>query len=407
MNLLIIGYVWPETKSSAAGWHMLSLIRLFLEQSWSVTFASPAQKTEHMDDLVSMGVAVEEIVLNCSSFDEFVGGLNPDIVVFDRFMMEEQFGWRVAQKCPQALRILDTEDLHSLRSARQNAVKKNKIIDDLFLEMATEDITQREVAAIFRSDLTLMISDVEKQLLEERFSVSERQLHYLPFLLDKISPSQKTFEERQHFVVIGNFRHQPNWDSVLWLKQLWPVIRKQLPDAELHIYGAYTPPKATALHNPKQGFLVKGWADDVQAVMARARVCLAPLRFGAGIKGKLVDAMRYGTPNITTSIGIEGIQGDCEWGGLVADNEVDIIDSAVQLYTNKNLWQQKQTTGFGLLSQRFDRETHAQKLLERINSVKATLDNHRKNNFIGSMLLHHHHKSTQYMSQWIETKNKL
>ncbi len=406
MQILMIGYVWPETKSSAAGWHMLSLIQLFLSQGWQVTFASPAQKTEHVDDLQGLGVACEAISLNCSSFDNFVVQLNPELVVFDRFMMEEQFGWRVAKQCPDAIRILDTEDLHSLRHARHQARKKNQPLDDLFSAMAGEDITQREIASIFRSDLTLIISDFEKALLQDKFSVPNSQLHYLPFLQDTAAPSEQTFHQRQHFISIGNFRHSPNWDSVLWLKEFWPKIRKQLPDAELHIYGAYTPPKATALHNPKRGFLVKGWVDDVQAVMENTRVCLAPLRFGAGIKGKLLDAMRYGTPNITTFIGSEGMQGDCEWGGLVSDNETDFVASAIKLYTDENLWQKKQAAGYDLLRRRFDKEVNSQKFLNRIQSLKEGLESHRQTSFIGSMLNHHHHKSTQYMAQWIEAKNK-
>lgn len=89
---------------------------------------------------------------------------------------------------------------------------------------------------------------------------------------------------------------------------LWPLIRRQLPGAQLHIYGAYTPPKATALHNPAQGFHVMNWAEDALQVMTAARICLAPLRFGAGIKGKLADAMvACGTPNITTPVGAEAM----------------------------------------------------------------------------------------------------
>ena len=109
-KLLIIGYVWPEPNSSAAGSHMLQLIAFFQAQGYVVTFTSPAQQTEHMVDLTDIGVFVEPITLNCDSFDTFIAQLQPDIVLFDRFMMEEQFGWRVAEHCPNALRILDTED---------------------------------------------------------------------------------------------------------------------------------------------------------------------------------------------------------------------------------------------------------------------------------------------------------
>ena len=105
-RILIIGYVWPEPDSSAAGSRMMQLIRLFLGHGWSVTFASAAAASSHMADIESLGVIRAEIELNSRSFDEFVVQLNPDMVLFDRFMIEEQFGWRVAQQRPAALRIL-------------------------------------------------------------------------------------------------------------------------------------------------------------------------------------------------------------------------------------------------------------------------------------------------------------
>jgi glycosyltransferase involved in cell wall biosynthesis len=214
------------------------------------------------------------------------------------------------------------------------------------------------------------------------------------------------FSERQHFISIGNFRHEPNWDAVLYLKHaIWPLIRAQLPQAELHIYGAYPPPKATQLHNPKQGFCVKGWADDAQIVMQQARVCLAPIRFGAGIKGKLMDAMRCGTPSVTTDIGVESMQGDLAWGGLIENNAQAIADAAVKLYSDEALWQTSQQQGFDIVQQYFSATDHSQLLIERIESLHTNLVAERQENFIGAMLRHHSLKSTQYMSQWIEAKN--
>ena len=138
-HVLIIGFVFPEPNSSAAGGRMVQLISIFKKQGFDVTFASPAMDSDYMIDLNSLGVAKKSIALNCSSFDFFVKELNPSIVLFDRFMMEEQFGWRVAENCPDALRILDTEDLHCLRLARQKAFKEKRLFstDDLLVEAET------------------------------------------------------------------------------------------------------------------------------------------------------------------------------------------------------------------------------------------------------------------------------
>ncbi|MFP3515565.1 glycosyltransferase [Pseudomonas sp. SIMBA_077] len=422
-HVLIIGYVWPEPRSSAAGGHMMQIIESFLQVGWHITFSSPAGVGEHKADLRALGISEVCIELNNSSFDAFVSELAPDIVLFDRFMMEEQFGWRVEKHCPNALRVLETSDLQSLRDARQQQLKAhlklNTEQDDIsalfaptpvqiFECMADADLAQREIAAIYRSDLNLMISEYEIDLLTEQFHVPNALLHWCPLMVDSVPAEFVPFEQRQHFLSIGNFRHAPNWDAVLWMKtHIWPLIRQQLPNAQLHIYGAYTPPKATALHNPKQGFHILNWAEDALAVMSNARICMAPLRFGAGIKGKIADAMLCGTPNVTTPIGAEGMHGDWPWPGAIEQSASAIADAAVQLYQNPQAWRQAQQHGQTLLKARYLQSTHGPALVQRIKDCLAQLKQHRRNNFTGAMLRHHQHKSTQYMSQWIEAKNRV
>lgn len=408
MQVLIIAYVWPEPDSSAAGSRMMQLISFFQRQDWQVNLASPAADSTHMPDIESLGVRKVSIDLNNTSFDRFIEGLAPDLVMFDRFMMEEQFGWRVEQQCPQALRIIDTEDLHCLRDARHRALKAGRQMttSDLF-----SDLAKREVAAILRCDLALMISDVEIGVLTERFGVAPALLHHTPFLLDPVdadTAAWPSFAQRQHFISIGNFRHAPNWDAVLQLrKDIWPRIRGRLPDAQLHVYGAYAPPKASQLHQPRQGFHVLGWAQDATMVMRQARICLAPLRFGAGIKGKLIDAMRCGTPSVTTAIGVEAMHGDLPWGGAVEDQAEAFAEAAVELYQDQSAWRDAQARGLQILNEGYNRSHHEQALLSRLEQIRTSLSEHRLNNFTGAMLRHHSMKSTQYMAQWIEAKNKV
>ncbi|MFT2111877.1 glycosyltransferase [Marinomonas sp. 2405UD68-3] len=408
MNILVIGYVWPEPNSSAAGSRMMQLLTSYRAQNWSITFASPAQKTEHMINLDILGITSVAIELNNSSFDDFIQELAPDMVMFDRFMMEEQFGWRVEKHCPDALRLLNTEDLHSLRQARHQAIRQNKTFD--ILDMHNEH-TVREIASIFRSDLTLMISDKEVELLTTHFSVPATQLYALPFMLHMTTKEDRqqrlTFSERQHFISIGNFRHAPNWDAVLQLKtEIWPLIRKALPTVEMHIYGAYPPPKATQLHNVKQGFHIKGWAEDAKAMMHQARILLAPLRFGAGIKGKLVEAMEMGTPSITTEIGAEAMHDNLPWNGEIIDNPIDFANAAIALYQDQGKWQECQKNGEAILQKKYDITQLEAPFIQRLLQHKSELSSIRKQNFMSMMLRHHSLKSTQYMSQWIEAKNK-
>ncbi|CAN5722249.1 glycosyltransferase family 4 protein [soil metagenome] len=429
-KILVIGYVWPEPRSSAAGSRMMELLSLFRAQDWQVVFASASALSEHRADLAALQIEEKSIALNCASFDQFVTELQPDMVLFDRFFTEEQFGWRVEKCCPEALRILDTSDLHSLRDARHYLLRQsqqactnererhqvaavNAGFAQLCRVMSEQDMAQREIAAIYRCDLSLMISSAEMQLLQQQFGVPAALLHQCNLMLQRHPAEAQTqtelpsFAQRQHFLSIGNFRHAPNWDAVLWLKHaIWPRIRLALPQAQLHIVGAYPPPKATALHNAQQGFHVLGWVQDAHQVMRQARVCLAPLRFGAGLKGKLADAMACGTPSVTTSIGSEGMCGELAWGGAIGEDSATLAAAAVALYQDQDLWQQAQQHGSDILARYFNQQEAAHELMLRLCAAKAQQAENRQRNFTGAMLRHHLHKSTQYMAQWIAAKNQ-
>ena len=407
-KLLIIGFVWPEPRSSAAGSRMMQLIQFFQTQNFQITFSSPCAKSDHAFDLRALGIDQISIELNNISFDIFVKELNPDMVLFDRFMMEEQFGWRVAEHCPNALRIIDTEDLHCLRKGRQQAFKDDKAFNKSYLFNA---IAKREIASIYRSDLSLIISEAEMKILKSEFKVDATLLYYLPFMLDEVSEGiierLPGFQVRQHFITIGNFLHEPNYNAVLYLKEtIWPLIKKQLPKAELHIYGAYASQKVNQLHNEKEQFLIKGFAEHVNDVMQQAKVCLAPIRFGAGLKGKLIDAMQNGTPCVTTTVGAEGMFGDLEPNGFIEDIPEIFANKAVQLYGDTPVWTAKQQNGFKVFNERFNKEAHQQNLFSRIEEIIKELNSHRLNNFTGQMLQHHGLQSTKFMSKWIEEKNK-
>jgi len=407
-KLLIIGFVWPEPKSSAAGTRMLQLIALFQSEDYEVTFASPCSKTDNAVKLEHINVSQVEIKLNDSSFDDYVNQIQPDIVLFDRFMMEEQFGWRVAEQCPSALRVLDTEDLHCLRKGRHQAYKDGKAFDRSYL---FNEFAKREIASIYRSDLSLIISEVEMKILVEDFKVDTALLHYLPFMMDELSKDAirelPKFQDREHFISIGNFLHEPNYNAVLYLKEtIWPLIRQALPMAELHVYGAYASQKVNQLDKPRENFFVKGFAEDVSQVMQKAKVCIAPIRFGAGLKGKLVDAMVNGTPSITTTIGAEGMYGDMESKALIEDDPQEFANKAVELYMDEDLWKDQQENGYNIINKRFNKGEFQKVFMGNVEAINQDLNGHRQNNFTGSMLQHHLMQSTKFMSRWIEEKNK-
>jgi hypothetical protein len=407
---LFIGFTWPEPSSTAAGTRMLQLIQFFREKEYRTVFASTATQTALSMDLEAIGVKKVRIKLNDSRFDGFVAGLNPDIVVFDRFLTEEQFGWRVGQFAPQALRMLDTEDLHSLRLTRHELLKKQVPFSiDAWLQ---NDTTKREIASIYRCDLSLIISDYEMGLLTETLKIDGNLLMHLPFMLDPLNATEvqnwPPFEARKDFICIGNGKHAPNIDAILWLNtEIWPKIRQRLPEAHLDIYGAYLPAHIRQMNNPDEGFNVRGWTENVTEVVGKAKVSLVPLRFGAGIKGKLIDGMQSGTPSVTTSIGAEGMHANHPWNGHIADTAEAFADAAVRLYRNPGEWRSAQQNGVSIVKNLYNKDILGSKLTTTLGKIRNDLQNHRDQNFIGAMLLHHSMASTKYMAKWISAKNKI
>jgi glycosyltransferase involved in cell wall biosynthesis len=269
---------------------------------------------------------------------------------------------------------------------------------------AHEDLL-RELSSIYRSDLTLVISSFELQLLTQQLGVPAELL-----LLQRLSYVARREEDlpphsqRQHFVSIGNFRHPPNADAVQWLaREIWPEIRKRMPEAQIHLFGAYPSREMMALTDENAGFFVKGQAPDQYETLMRYRVLLAPLRFGAGIKGKISDAWSVGTPVVTTPLGVEGMGGSCE----IALSASTFADTACELYSRENHWKEAQIGGLLAIRRLYHSDSNARILIGTLQDFRATLEERRSRNLTGAMLRHNLHRSTKYFSRWIELKQQL
>ncbi|MDQ8201955.1 glycosyltransferase family 4 protein [Pelagicoccus sp. SDUM812003] len=374
------------------------------EADWDLSFACAAQETAYSADLeAEWGIPCHPIAVNDSSFDRWIADLDPEVVVFDRFMTEEQFGWRVEKSVPGALRALDTSDLHCLRMARHEAMKTGNETS-----VSSHPIALREIASLYRCDLTLMISEYEIHLLETEFEIKDFLVAYWPFALpDPTEALLPSFDQRRDFVMIGSFLHEPNWDAVRYCSEsIWPKIRSLLPKAELHVYGSYLPDKAKRLHQPELGFHLRGRAEQAVETLSHYRVNLAPLRFGAGLKGKLADGFLAGTPSLASPIAAEGMTGSLPWGSEICEDPNAFASASASLHEDPLAWTKAQQCGFAIARQRFSEREWLPRLPKLLSEAFSKRWENRRSNFIGQLLRHHQHRSTEFMSRWIEAKNK-
>jgi len=359
------------------------------------------------------------------------------LVIFDRFYAEEMYSHFVHNHCPHAVLVLDMQDMHALRGHRRNWVQQKQqqqiatnnddslaILPSLDSVPGVDDPNLlRELASIHRSDLTLVCSSAELELLTQTYQIPNHKLCLAPLFGGDFSEQQphRAFGERCDFVFVGGFRHEPNVDAVRQLKRLWPRIRKEISkrnDAsysvpvKVHVYGAYcTDQLRSELHDPKTGFLMHGYSPlPVDNLLADKRVLLSPLRFGAGIKGKHVDAWKNGLPVVTTPIGSEGMMGTNgdhpqQWGGLVASNDDEFIRAASTLYKDETKWNKCVSAAPQLLSNLCGTDVWNQVAVCLVEALENR-QLRRNSDFNRSLLWHQSTRSTEYFSKFIEWKEK-
>jgi glycosyltransferase involved in cell wall biosynthesis len=229
--------------------------------------------------------------------------------------------------------IFDTVDLHFLRNEREVSLRgKQQSKRDIFSQAMDQ---AQEVSLMRLADLTLVVSSVERELMVDLdpsigidiVSNVHRAIHAAP------TPSG-----RDRIVFVANFNHAPNVDGIMWfLNEVWPLVRKKAGHARLSIVGSPVPEVLEKSDVP--GVEVLGWVEDLEPIYSSARVAIAPMRFGAGVKGKVGEAWGHGVPVVMTAIGAEGMDLKHGSNGLIADGPDDFADSIVNLIQDDVLWE--------------------------------------------------------------------
>jgi glycosyltransferase involved in cell wall biosynthesis len=258
----------------------------------------------------------------------------------------------------------------------------------------------RELASLHRVDAALVVSSFERDFLTQRLGFPDERLLCLPFPTDAESQIP-SFTERSGFCFLGNFRHPPNLDSVRWLlSELWPVVRRQLPEAELHLYGAY-PPAEISLHKGQNGIFAHGPVANHRAALGKHKALLAPLRFGAGIKGKVLEAWGAGTPVVGSVLTFEGMGHE----GLVTTDALEFAHACAALDGSESIWTGQSEAGLEAVRTLYNRATLAKSFLTFLERGMRGLESSRSQNLLGRILRHQQSNSTKYFSRWIEAKN--
>lgn len=333
-RLLLIDWSTPRPDRDAGSVTAFYLLKTYVDLGYDVTFIP--------SDLQYLGrytEAVEALGVTCLHKEQIgtvkshlqQAGTAYQIVLICRAPVAALYLPDIRAFAPHAKIILNTSDLHYLRDEREAEIE-----GDPEKVAAAARAKQWELDILSDCDITIVMSTVERNILRrERPNLSVK---LIPLMFVETPPDCPSFERRADILFIGGFPHAPNVDAVIYFcTEIFPLVQKQLPNVTFHIVGNEPPDKVKALAKLR-GVVVHGYVEDVEPLFRRCRVSVAPLRYGAGIKGKIGTSLSFGVPVVATSIAVEGMEVQAGKHVLVEDSPQFFADAIASVYDSQELW---------------------------------------------------------------------
>ncbi|OQW93835.1 MAG: hypothetical protein BWK79_09065 [Beggiatoa sp. IS2] len=262
---------------------------------------------------------------------------------------------------PQTVIFYDTVDIHYIREQRQAEIENN-----LELRQHAQTTKRKELSNCLLANRVITVTEEDGRHLQQE--LPHLQFSVIPNIHPlQTAPKSYPFEQREGLVFIGNYNHQPNEDAIYYfIEHVLPKIVHCLPDIKFYVVGSNM--KEAMKNLSHDSVKMVGWVDEVEPVFAQRRVFACYLRYGAGMKGKLGQALSLGLPIVTTSIGAEGmglIEGET---ALIADDPETFATAIYCLYTDADLWEKLSRQGREYIEQRFGENAVRHQLQELLES---------------------------------------
>ncbi|HET6434923.1 MAG TPA: glycosyltransferase, partial [Xanthomonadaceae bacterium] len=332
-QVLVIDALTPRPDRDSGSLRLVNLMRLLREEGAHVVFlpANRAHDGRYTEALQQLGVEAWYAPF-ASRAPAWLRAHGPrfERALVSRHYVASEFLPLLRRHAPRAKLLFDSVDLHYLRERRAA-----ELAGDGTLLRAAERTRARELAVVAASDATLVVGPHERALLQH--DAPGARIELLSNLHEVAGPGLP-FAQRRDLVFVGGFRHPPNVDAVLWfVRAVWPRVRAALPDAVFHCIGGDTPAEIAALASVP-GVRVHGHVPDIAPYMDGCRIAVAPLRYGAGVKGKVNLSMAHGQPVVATGCAVEGMHLVDGVDALVADGADAFADAIVRLHGDEALW---------------------------------------------------------------------
>ncbi|NLI82629.1 MAG: glycosyltransferase [Deltaproteobacteria bacterium] len=368
LRILVLDHCTPTPDRDAGSLIAFNMLRLLRAIPSKITFI-PENNFHYVEpytaDLQRMGIEAlyAPYVVSVEEHLKSHGHLYDAVLIF-RVGVAEQHLDHVKRYCPRAKIIFHTQDLHFLREEREGRLLGSDSI------LAKAQQTKRsELDAMAKSDLVIVVSSAEEAILRQDYGVLNTLV--LPLIMEP-KPGSCGFTERSGIAFIGGFQHPPNIDAVHYFAEnILPLIRAKIPEIRFFVVGSDPPDEIRSLQNDH--IIVTGYVPDLGPLLDRMRLSVAPIRYGAGIKGKIGTALSYGVPTVATRVAVEGmglLEGE---EILVADDPETFAERVVELYTRSELWASLSKKGLDFVRRHYSFHRIREILKEAFSRLDLTI----------------------------------
>ncbi len=360
-RMLFIDHYVPTYDKDAGSVRMFEYLKIFVDMGFKIVFwpDNLAKMEPYTGELQQMGV---EVIYGYNNFNKYIDDFGKyfDVAYLSRAHIAIKYINKI-KKSTAAKIIYDSHDLAFLREERRAAVETNVKLKEEILK-----IKQREFNLAKMSDAMIVVSPYEKELmLQEDPSLT---VYHLPHIHPVGPVSKNGFSGRRDIMFIGGFVHPPNEDAVCWFaNDVLPRVIGEIPDVKFYVIGSYPTKKVKSLAS--ENIVVTGYVPDVSPYFYSTRVCVAPLRYGAGVKGKIIHSMTYGLPVVTTTVGAEGLGLENGKNVLVADGPEEFAERVINVYKNRDTWNRISKSSHAWVQANFTPDVAKKKLLKMFQDL--------------------------------------
>jgi GT2 family glycosyltransferase/glycosyltransferase involved in cell wall biosynthesis len=404
-HILYIDDYTPEPDKNSGSLHTYLYLKILRRQGYAVTFipafgldrAQTDRFRKYTGDLQRLGMeCLYPPYINSVRDHLEREGKRYDYVLLCREPVASELIDDVRRFAPQAKIIFYTMDLHFLRLERAAQLSGLKADFE-----SAQRIRERELATMSKVDLTLVCSEVEFEIIKNLHTRSKIGILTVP--IEVQGRAATSFQKRKDIVFIGGFGHLPNQDAVLYyIKEIWPLISIQLPGVKCKIVGSEMPKEFSTLASDT--VILRGYVENLHDILDDCRLSVAPLRYGAGIKGKIVSSLSFGVPCVATSIAAEGMGLEDGKNILVADTAEQFAELVVRAYTDKKLWYKLSDNGLTTVENRHGLNAIEEQFVRFLTDLKGIKDNKRNEIIQKSTDVNSHFRAYLQMTNNATTK---